>query len=253
MRKREAEMPDSFPCLRCDRDVPVFQTGLSLPLPTKIRVQHCEECSPIVDRERHEREQLRFAENLLARAGITAKLREWSLDSLPDILDAKGVPVKAQAIGWLGSVLAGGTPRNLILFGPVGTGKSGLAWSLVREACEQLHGGAFLNFRDYLWECRQRFAESAPLDRHPLTVPLLAIDDLGAERPTEFARDQLATLVEHRCQHHRPTIVTSNYDLEELGHRLGHDEAIVGQRLVSRLAEDTLQIRFTGDDRRLLQ
>ena len=78
---------------------------------------------------------------------------------------------------------------------------------------------------------------------------MLALDDLGAERPTDFARDELATLVEHRYMQGLPTIVTS-YPPSKLAARLGHDDPEVGQRLVSRLTDDAVQIRFIGPDRR---
>ncbi len=38
--------------------------------------------------------------------------------------------------------------------------------------------------------------------------------------------------------------------MAELGRRLGHDDPVVGQRIVSRLTEGAVQFRFAGGDRR---
>jgi len=51
-------------------------------------------------------------------------------------------------------------------------------------------------------------------------VPLLAIDDLGAESPTSWAREKMDTLFDWRHFHRLPLVVTTNLGLKELGGRI---------------------------------
>lgn len=60
-------------------------------------------------------------------------------------------------------------------------------------------------------------------------VPVLALDDLGAERTTEWAGEQLYELLNYRYVRHAPTIITSNLAPGQLA----------DERLASRLADVT--------------
>ncbi len=68
-------------------------------------------------------------------------------------------------------------------------------------------------------------------------VPLLVLDELGATKPSDFARDMLYALLNTRYNHRRITIATSNY-FDELakGEREKLEDRI-GYRLRSRLHE----------------
>lgn len=150
----------------------------------------------------------------------------------------------------------------LYICGPVGAGKTGLAWSLARRYIEHpyewdiaiahLDRIEFVNVRDLLASARAYYSNGGadPLDGLD-TVDLLVLDDLGAERPTDWARDTIATLVERRYLAELPTIVTSNYSPSQLIRRLGKDDPIVGQRIVSRLTESCTVLHIDAPDRRL--
>lgn len=60
--------------------------------------------------------------------------------------------------------------------------------------------------------------------------PVLVLDDLGAEKPTEWVREQLYSLVNERYEQELPIVVTSNHAPSALAAR-------VGQRVASRLQE----------------
>ena len=80
---------------------------------------------------------------------------------------------------------------------------------------------------------------------------LLVLDDLGAERPTDWTRDAIHALVQHRHVSDRPTIVTSNYAPSALARRLGHDDPLIGKRIVSRLTENCIKVECDRPDLRL--
>lgn len=79
--------------------------------------------------------------------------------------------------------------------------------------------------------------------RRSATVPLLILDDIGAEKPSEWVQEQLTWLINERVTRDATTILTSNYSLVELEQRLG-------SRLVSRLHERLVDVPLYGADRR---
>ena len=77
---------------------------------------------------------------------------------------------------------------------------------------------------------------------------LLALDDLGVERPTEWAMETITGLIDARVASGLPTIVTSNFSLGELRDRWG---GMHGMRIASRLGGACERIQMGGGDRRL--
>lgn len=138
-------------------------------------------------------------------------------------------------------------PEGLYLWGPAGTGKTVLAWCLLlREMRERLAPCLALHAPEFLAELRRGF--DAGGDRRGLvdkakTTGLLLLDDLGAERPTEWAREVLLTIVEHRITHELPIIVTSNHDLAGLHQHMGDETG----RLVDRLAGACRLVPVNGE------
>ena len=62
----------------------------------------------------------------------------------------------------------------------------------------------------------------------------LVLNDLGAERVTDWARETLATIIEARYVSGWPAmIVTANYAPSALAMRLGHDNTVIGKRIVA--------------------
>jgi DNA replication protein DnaC len=86
---------------------------------------------------------------------------------------------------------------------------------------------------------------------------LAVLDDLGAERPTDWARDAIHALVQHRSTQALPTIVTSNYAPSALARRLGQAtkdspaDTMIGKRIVSRLVENCIKVKLDRPDLRL--
>jgi DNA replication protein DnaC len=71
---------------------------------------------------------------------------------------------------------------------------------------------------------------------------LLLLDDLGAERETEWAIETLYLLIDHRVKHELPTIITTNLTISEFVKRADGeftanygDDPIYCARIYSRL------------------
>lgn len=205
--------------------------------------RYCAGCAAAVIEADDERERRNVAAYLLQRAGETPRLKRftWERASMATV-----------GREWLESH-RDGTATNLILSGAVGAGKTGLAWLIVRELCERRQDAMLVNLRNLLADMKHAMRTNTPSDiaDRASRVSVLALDDLGAERPTAWALDELATIVDRRYERELPTIVTSNYDLDALARRLGGDELVLGQRIVSRLAEGARQVNFDAADRRI--
>lgn len=143
------------------------------------------------------------------------------------------------------------SPQNLVLLGPVGTGKTWAAVAAARQWCtlrwrtlQHTPGPPSLVFApvvELLDDMRPGGQDQ--LGRWALACPLLILDDMGAERATEWAGERLYGIVNRRWLDELPTIVTTNVPAEQLSDQLG-------DRVLSRLAGDALVLRMTGKDRR---
>lgn len=78
----------------------------------------------------------------------------------------------------------------------------------------------------------------------------LVLDDLGKGAPSEWASERVYMLLEHRYGNELPTIITSNYTLNELAARLSSDKQ-TRESIVSRIAGMCEGVRMDGNDRRL--
>jgi DNA replication protein DnaC len=140
--------------------------------------------------------------------------------------------------------------RGLWFMGDVGTGKTTLAMLVSKEALKQGHSVAIYSVPRLLAAIRDTYdaAQSersyAALFDQLVKVDLLHLDDVGAEKQTEWVLEQLYSLVNERYEEERSIVVTTNLiDTAEL-------EQQIGRRTVSRLTEMTDQLPLFGADLR---
>jgi DNA replication protein DnaC len=163
--------------------------------------------------------------------------------------------------------LLAGTTHSLYLHGPTGGGKTGLAygtssaWLAFELAYEDDDRGwfprvDFVNLRTLLAEQKARFARGESqdlgrlLDDYSPWDRLVVLDDVGAERPTEWAVEVIALIVEHLHAINARLFVTTNYAPSALAARLGRHDPISGHRIVSRLVENARQVHLDRPDLR---
>ncbi|MFT3864750.1 MAG: ATP-binding protein [Solirubrobacterales bacterium] len=150
----------------------------------------------------------------------------------------------------LGENLAAG--RGVWLFGDPGTGKTTLGMLVSKQALEQKHTVAIYSLPKLLARIRQSYDAGPDSDsymelfRKLTTVDLLHIDDLGAEKRSDWVLEQLYALINERYETERAILVTTNLDEPELIEQ-------IGRRTVSRLVEmcDGCMVPMHGEDRRL--
>ena len=88
--------------------------------------------------------------------------------------------------------------------------------------------------------------------RPVMDAELLVLDDLGAEKPSEWVEETMNLIVNTRYNERRPTIFTTNY--EDLPDEADLDslKVRVGFRLHSRLHEMCEFLEYDGGDYRML-
>jgi DNA replication protein DnaC len=141
------------------------------------------------------------------------------------------------------------TGRGLWLEGSVGTGKTTLAMLVSKEAIEAGHSVAIYSLPRLLARIRRTYdADAGELSylgffNRLTSVDLLHIDDLGAEKRSDWVLEQLYAIVDERYATNRSMLVTTNMGVTDL-------EAQIGERTVSRLAEMCETLLMYGDDHR---
>lgn len=138
-------------------------------------------------------------------------------------------------------------PRNLILYGAAGRGKTHLTSAVVRNIAIK-HPGLKIKFGSFmkmLMEIKSNgFSEENSVVEAFKSFDLLVLDDLGKEHITDWSKQILYLLINERYEDERPTIITTNCTSEELAKKI--DPATI-----SRLMEGSVFIKMTGSDYRL--
>lgn len=144
-----------------------------------------------------------------------------------------------------GEIAAG---NGIWLYGGAGTGKTSLAMLISKTALEAGHSVAIYSMPRLLARIRRTYdADSSEegylafFDRLA-SVDLLHIDDLGAEKRTDWVLEQLYAIVDRRYEERRSIVVTTNLETDEL-------RAQIGDRTVSRLLQMCdMEKPLFGDD-----
>jgi len=146
--------------------------------------------------------------------------------------------------------------KGLCLIGPPGIGKTHIAVGALRECILRTSTrGMFYDVRELLKTIRSTYnpvVRTAEMDvlRPVMEAELLVLDDLGAEKPSEWVEETMNLIVNTRYNERRPTIFTSNYeDVPEEG-ELNSLHVRVGFRLHSRLREMCEFLEYDGPDYR---
>lgn len=194
----------------------------------------------------------RFAEPC-PKCAPAALLQSWRFDYLVTGIpraqwdkaqwDQMADSVRAELNAWLLN------PSPILVFtGRVGAGKSCAAVCAVRSLVALNRAALWTSAQRLLDRIRASFdaepEERARVERFPLMVDVLALDDLGAEQETEWARARLLSLIDRRLETGQTTIITTNQHPRN---------STMEERLRSRVfgARSATVIAVPGPDRRV--
>jgi len=152
-------------------------------------------------------------------------------------------------------------PFGLIFMGPQGTGKTHLAVGIIKQLIRQKSVPClFCTFPELLKEIQNSYNPISQTSELALLAPVLEtevllLDELGAQKPSDWVRDQVAYILNYRYNENKVTIVTTNFfDREENQEGRADITDSLAQRITerirSRLFEMCKTIRMDGIDYR---
>lgn len=105
--------------------------------------------------------------------------------------------------------------QGLLLYGPVGTGKSFTAACIgnyLLDNAKPVIMTSFVKILQDIWE-NDREAEYITILN---SASLIIVDDLGTERETDYALEKVYNIIDSRVRANKPMIITSNLELNDM-------------------------------------
>jgi len=181
-------------------------------------------------------------------AGIPAHFQGLTLDTIADLV--AGEPDKATALAGAKSLAETGLyagKTGVYLTGSVGTGKTGMLTPVLRRYLDAGLSALWIEFYDFCQAIQSKYSQADDAAGQAMdlarSVDWLLIDDVGdptrSGPETDDKRRLLYQIVNHRHNHRRPMLITSNLDLRGLA-------AQFGERTVERIYESCAVIRVGG-------
>ena len=151
---------------------------------------------------------------------------------------------------------------GLLLIGPIGAGKTHLAVGIIKELIlSKGIGCLFYDYRELLKEIQNSYNSSVQATELEVLRPVfeaevLALDELGAVKPTEWVWDTVSLILNTRYNNNKTTIITTNFDDKPAGVLAGpraaaREETLgdrIGERMRSRLHEMCRIVKLEGED-----
>lgn len=183
--------------------------------------------------------------------------KELAMASMGDIdgTDKKRMPVVKWLIDFCKTYDKNSNHKGLYLHGTFGCGKTFLISAAFNELAKKRVSTEIVYLPELLRDLKSDFDSFADKIDYLENVDLLLIDDIGAEKVTEWSRDEiLGTILQHRMNNYKTTFFTSNLTIEELEEHLiissNIDEKIKARRIIERVKQLTEDMELIGENKR---
>lgn len=209
---------------------------------------HCA-CDCSVEQNEREAEEKRKRDRMqrldsMRRTGFPdAEMREWTF-AKSDHGDQRNETIARKYVANFAAMREQGT--GLLLCGQVGTGKSFLAAAIANELISQGTPCLMTNFSRIISRISEKFGGDQKYLDDLNRFDLLIIDDLGAERDSDFTWEKVMNVIDARYRAGLPIIITTNLGPKDFADR----GDIRRQRVFSRLKEMCICLEVKGEDRR---
>lgn len=201
----------------------------------------CEGCGMVHGMPAHRASPQMRRERMVAAAGLPDRFAGHRFEETAGNREA--LRAVREWLAGIGDDPSAGLPAPA-LFGAPGVGKSHLLAAIVRRLIDTDRPARFWSVRGLL-RAMQRFDDpaSAQVREAAVSVPFLALDDVGAQQQTDWRQDQLADLIDERYERERPVLLATNFPPSAWGE-------MVDARTASRLRGMTFPLELRGTDRR---
>lgn len=136
--------------------------------------------------------------------------------------------------------------KGLLLYGSVGTGKSYYAACIANELITKGYSVLMTNFARLTNEIQGKFEGKNEYIDSLNRYSLLIIDDLGAERKSEYMQEIVFNIIDSRYRSGKPFIITTNLSADEIK----KTQDIGYSRIYDRILERCFPIEIDGASRR---
>ncbi|MUT64325.1 primosomal protein DnaI [Paenibacillus sp. NEAU-GSW1] len=148
--------------------------------------------------------------------------------------------------------------EGLYLAGTFGTGKTFLMCYLLHELAKAGYSGVIVYMPDFVEDLKSMMHEPGKLRETTEMMKetdFLIFDDIGAENLNPWVRDHVLGSILNYRMNRKPTLYTSNYDLDALEQHFSFtskdgDERHKGQRLMDRIRPYVQVVMVTGENKR---
>lgn len=135
--------------------------------------------------------------------------------------------------------------QGLLLYGETGRGKTFYACEVANELIDKGYRVLVRNFAEILNTLQSTYDKQGYINNIK-SVDLLVVDDLGVERETAFAKEQVYNIIDSRYRAGLPTVITTNLALD----KIKSPEDIENKRIYERVLEKCTPIEVKGINRR---
>ena len=192
------------------------------------------------DREQKRQEEMRVVEGLRKLSLMDDKLSQARLESFTETDDnARLLKIVRNYIVNFEKMYEDN--QGLLLWGPVGTGKSYAAAVIANELLDRRTSVVMTSFIKILKEVGTFDDDNGKIEKMNQSK-LLIIDDLGAERGTDYSLERVYDIIDSRYRSNKPIILTTNLTMEQMK----NCEDIRYNRIYDRIFEMCYPVKVSG-------
>lgn len=193
-------------------------------------------------REDEERERREKAERLRNDGFSDRQMQQWTFAN-DDMSNEKATRVMQNYVDNFPELKKQG--KGLLLYGSVGTGKTYAACEVANALIDKGYSVLVTNFSTILNTLQGTFEKQEYIDSLN-RYSLLVVDDLGIERDTAFAKEQVFNVIDGRYRAGLPMIITTNMTID----KLKSPTDIESGRIYDRILERCFPFEISGGSRR---
>lgn len=236
-----SEETEGYTCEHCNK----YIAAITVEVPQlRIKNKILPTCECVVEREEA---KIREAQNFAKKREIDklfsiSNLGErFSKSTFESFLDRNGSETAYKVAVKYVKTFKEWNGESLMLWGEPGNGKTHLAAAIVNELSKKGYIVVFQSVPELLQRIRSTFnsenkENETQIMRALLECDLLILDDIGAEKTTEWVEEKLFNIIDGRYRKELPTLYTSNLEPKELKNQ-------VGKRSYDRMVETSLTVK----------
>lgn len=143
--------------------------------------------------------------------------------------------------------------KGLYLHGNFGCGKTYILSACFNEMKKRGFRTKIVYLPDLLRTIKGDFEAMNDIMDELCNIDILLIDDIGAEKLTDWGRDEiLGTILQSRMNEHKTTFFTSNFTIKELEEHLSNKgvDKVKANRIIERIKQLTIDMEMLGANMR---